>query len=132
MKVGPLLFRVTATVIFLQLLLGGLLTFDFVPVLPHIITGFVVLVLAIGVLVVSLVSKPSFRPMKGFSAGLLILVIVQIALGFATLGSGSQVLAWIHFAVAMGIYGMAVAGTFIAIRWDHIARQSTTGPGNQT
>jgi heme A synthase len=122
MKAGPLLFRVTAGVVFLQLLLGGLLTFNFISAAPHIVTGFIVFILAIATMVVALVSKPSFRPMQGMSVGLVVLILVQIILGFATLDSGSQVIAWIHFVNAMLIYGLAVSGTVTAIRWDHMAR----------
>jgi len=40
-------FRVTSLLVFLQIALGGLLTFSFITALPHIITGFVVLAFAI-------------------------------------------------------------------------------------
>jgi heme A synthase len=111
---------VTALVVFLQLLLGGLLTFGFIDPTPHIINGFIVFGLAIVTLLLSLVSKPSFRPIQGIASGMVALILVQIVLGFATLSSGNQILAWVHFAVATAIYGMAVAGTFLAMRWDQM------------
>ena len=40
MKTGILLFRLTAIVVFLQLIIGGLLTFDLISATPHIIAGF--------------------------------------------------------------------------------------------
>src|SRR3989442_3548193 len=39
-------FRITSIVVFLQIALGGLLTFSSIPSLPHIITGFAVLAFA--------------------------------------------------------------------------------------
>jgi heme A synthase len=56
---------------------------------------------------------------------MVVLILLQIALGFVTLNSGNQALARVHFTVAMGIYGMAVAGTFMALRWDQITRART-------
>ena len=64
MKPGPLLFRVTAAVVFLQLILGGLLTFNFISPEPHIILGFIVFIIAIATMIVALVSKPAFRPVR--------------------------------------------------------------------
>ncbi len=120
----------TAIAVFLQLLLGGLLTFGFIPPELHVINGFIVFGLAIATLVVSLVSKPPFRPAQRLATAIVVLILIQIALGFVTLNSGSQVLAWVHFAVAMGIYGMAIAGTFMALRWDHMitARNGPDAP----
>jgi heme A synthase len=73
-------------------------------------------------MVVSLVTKPSFRPVQGLSVVLVVLIFIQILLGFATLGSGSPALAWVHFLVAMAIYGAAIAGTFMAFRWNQMVR----------
>ena len=122
MKVLPNLFRITSLVIFLQLLLGGLLTFGFITPTAHIVTGFIVFILAIATMILVLVSKPSFRPLRGVSIGMVALIIIQIILGFETLSSGSQTLAWIHFAVAMGIYGMSVTGSVMAFSWNNAAR----------
>ncbi len=128
MKAGPLLFRITGIVVFIQLALGGLLTFDFIPAAPHIVVGFLVFALAIATTVAVWMSKPSFRPARMMSAGLVALILVQIVLGFATLGTGSTVLAWIHFVVALGIYGMNIAGTFMVMRWDQMTRQGAQQP----
>src|SRR5579872_1962484 len=122
MKTGPALFRVTTGVIFLQLLLGGLLTFDFISAAPHIILGFVVFILAIATMILAIVSKPVFKPVRNMSIALVVLIIVQILLGFATLSNGSQAIAWVHFIVAMGIYGLAVSGSVIAVRWDQMTK----------
>jgi heme A synthase len=126
MRAGPLLFRVTAIVVFLQLLLGGLLTFGFVSAAAHIILGFLVFILAIATMVVTFVSKPSFRPIQVMSTLLVVLILAQIILGFATLGTGSAAIAWIHFVNSLAIYGIAVSGAFMAMRWNHIDRTVAT------
>jgi hypothetical protein len=120
LKTGVLLFRITAIVVFIQLALGGLLTFDFINATPHIITGFVVFALAIATMVFAFIGKPRFRPVQMISIGLVVLLLIQIILGFATLSSGSSVVAWIHLVNALAIYGMAVAGTFLAIQWNRM------------
>ncbi len=118
-------FRITSLLVFLQIALGGLLTFSFIDALPHIITGFVVLVFAIATLVMAQRLKPPFRPLQGLSIGLVLLVVVQIILGFTTLSTGNQVIAWVHLLVAMAIYGMAIAGTFMSMRLDYQFRQQS-------
>jgi heme A synthase len=100
MKIIANLFRITSLVIFLQLLLGGLLTFDFINATAHIVIGFIVFILALTTMIVVLFSKSSGRPLRGVSIGMVALIVVQIILGFETLTSGSQILAWVHFAVA--------------------------------
>ena len=117
-----IVFRVTAAVVFLQLAIGGLVTFGFLESGVHIITGLIVLVLTIAALAIALASKPRFRPLVGLSVGMVVLVVIQGILGFITLGSGSQVVAWVHLVTALGIYGMAVAGAFMATMGDRMAR----------
>ncbi len=130
MKVGPLLFDVTAVVVFLQIALGGLLTFNFISATTHVIFGFVLLVVAIATMIVALVSKPSFKPVKIVSIIMVVLIFVQGILGFSTLNSGSQLVAWIHLVNAMVIYGAAISGTFLAIRWN--AMSSTISGGKSS
>jgi heme A synthase len=110
---------VTMILVFLQIALGGLLTFDFISWVPHAITGFIVLALAIVILIIAQTSKPPFRPLQGLSIGLVLAIVVQIILGFATLNTGNQVIAWVHLLVAVGIYGMVVAGTFMSMRLNY-------------
>jgi heme A synthase len=124
LKLGPTLFRLTAIVVVVQLLMGGLLTFDFISPEPHIVVGFIVFILAIVTMVASFVAKPSFRPLKIMSVALVILVFAQGILGFITLGTGSEVLAWIHFTNALVIYGIAVSAAFMSMRWDGMAKNA--------
>src|SRR5256712_8888021 len=117
-------FRVTSLLVFLQIALGGLLTFSFITALPHIITGFVVLAFAIVALVMTQRLKPPFRPLQGLSVGLVLLIVVQIVLGFTTLSTGNQVVAWVRLLVAMAIYGMVIAGTFLPLRLAYPSREN--------
>jgi heme A synthase len=126
------LFRVTMILVFIQIALGGLLTFDFITWIPHAITGFIVLGLAIVTLIVAQTTKPPFRPLQGLSIGLVLAIVVQIILGFVTLNTGNEVIAWVHLLVAVGIYGMVVSGTFMSMRLNyHSKDQPGSGAGPQ-
>jgi heme A synthase len=124
-KTAPFLFRVTGIIIFVQLILGGLLTFNFIVPLIHIVTGFIVLVLAVATMITTFVAKPTFKTLRGMSIGLVILIAFQIILGLETLQTNNSLLAWLHFVVAMGIYGMAVSGTFLSMGWKQAANTQT-------
>ena len=120
-------FRLTSLLVFLQIALGGLLTFSFISPLPHIVTGFLVLAFAIVAFVMVQRLKPPFRPLQGLSVGMVLLVVVQIILGFTTLSTGNQVVAWVHLLVAAGIYGMVIAGTFMSMRLDYRSKENAPG-----
>jgi len=124
MRAGPILFRVTSAVLGLQLLLGGLLTFGFISVEAHEVAGFVLFILAIATMAVWLTTKPSFRPMRVLTVVIVVLLLFQIILGFATLDSGSQVVAFIHFVNALAIFGATISGAFLVLRWDQMAKAS--------
>jgi hypothetical protein len=61
-KLGPSLILVTSIAVFLQLLLGGLLTFNFITSDIHIVGGIAVFALVIAITVVALVSRPRCKP----------------------------------------------------------------------
>lgn len=84
------------------------------------------LAVAKATMVVWLTSKPSFRPLQGISVVIVLLLLVQIVLGFATLGTGNQVIAFVHFAVAMAIFGATISGASMALRWTSRPRETTT------
>lgn len=116
MKPARLLFQITAFAVFLQLLLGGLLTFSFINPGIHILMGLIVFGLAIFTLIASLVIKPKFKSLQITSIVLVLLIIVQIILGFNTLATGNQLVAWLHFVNAMAIYGAVLSGVFVSRR----------------
>jgi heme A synthase len=116
MKPVSLFFGITAVAVFVQLLLGGLLTFNFINPGVHIIIGFAVFVLAIVTMILSLLTKPKIRSLQTTSIVVVLLFIIQIVLGFNTLDTGSQLVAWLHFVNAMAIYGAVTSGVFISTR----------------
>ncbi|MDG6997306.1 MAG: hypothetical protein JRN52_15425 [Nitrososphaerota archaeon] len=128
MFAGRALFHATAAAVFLQLVVGGLLTFNFIKPELHIVLGLIVFILAIACLIVSFVSKPSFRPVRIASIALVVLMLVQIILGFAALGTHSDAISWTHFVNAMIVYGVAMSGNFMAVRWDQIRLAQSKSP----
>src|SRR5947209_20535593 len=102
-------FRVTSLLVFLQIALGGLLTFSFITALPHIITGFAVLALAIATLVMAQPLKPPFRPLQALSIGLSLLPAVPITPSFSPLAASTAVTASLHLPFAMTIPDLPVA-----------------------
>lgn len=105
---------ITAAIIFAQLALGGLLTFDFISPTPHIIVGFMVLVMSVILMAVLFGMGGEFRRLRNMSIAMVVVVVAQIMIGFATLDTGYQWLAWVHLIVAFMIYGMIVSASFIA------------------
>ena len=127
MKPGPLLFRITGIDLGIQLLLGGLLTFGFISPGAHIVNGFILFFLAVATMIVWYVSKPAFRPLQVISTVIVLLLVLQIALGFATLSTGSNALAFAHFITALAIFGATLSGTFMSMRWAHMSETSRDG-----
>jgi len=117
MRAGPLLLRLTSAVLGLQLLLGGLLTFGFISSEAHIVVGFALFILSIATMAAWLAAKPSFRPVKVMTVVIVVLILLQIILGEATLNNGSQAIAFLHFVNAMAIFGAMTSGAFMAMRW---------------
>lgn len=116
MKPVSLFFGMTAVAVFVQLLLGGLLTFNFIDPGVHIMIGLAVFVLAIVTMIISLIAKPKVRSLQTTSILLVVLIIIQIILGFNTLATGNQLVAWLHFVNALAIYGAVMFGVFISMR----------------
>ncbi len=113
---------------FVQIALGGLLTFDFVDAGVHMAFGAIVFILAIVALVFVVRLKPRPKQLTGLTVGVVALMVVQVILGFSTLDSGDQSVAWVHLVVAMAIYGMSVAGTFMAVGIDELAQAVQPAP----
>lgn len=113
MKLG-LLFRILGVALFIQLALGGLVTFDFVGPGVHIMWGVILGAVSVVALVYvyRLPSKP--KRLVGITFGIGVDILLQALIGFAALSSGDQLVSWIHFLNALAIYGMTLAGTFMA------------------
>lgn len=114
------MFRLTATVILIQIALGGLVTFSFIDPLAHIVWGAVVVAVAVATTVSTLRLKPLDRQLRGVSIGVIVGLVVQIILGFSTLDLSSDVLAWVHLVLGVLIYAMALTGMSFAQRRDYM------------
>ena len=116
------LFRLTAIAIVVQIALGGLVTFDYINPLAHILVGLVVIALAVTTVVVVYRSKPPDRQLRQVGVGMVAFLVLQGALGFTTLAIGSDVLAWIHLMVAVIVYAMTLTGMFFAQRQESMSK----------
>jgi len=128
LRLGVLLFYLTAAMVFAQLLVGGALVFGFVSTTTHIRTGLFTLGFAACAAAAALASKPSYRPIKAVGLLLTSMVIVQGILGLAVLATGSPAVTLLHFTSALLIYGFAVSGAFLARRWSTIPLTEKQGP----
>jgi heme A synthase len=117
LKPAVVLFYVTGAMIFLQLLTGGLRIFGFLDESAHITAGFITFFLAIITLVAAALTKPRYRPAISISALLVVLILVQGLLGFDFLNTNDSAVIFVHFTNALIIYGLAISGVFMAMRW---------------
>ncbi len=115
------MFRLTATVILVQIALGGLVTFDYVDPLAHIGWGVVVIAVAFVTAVTALRLKPLDRQLRGVGIGIIAGLVAQAILGFATLSLSSDALAWVHLVLGVLIYAMALTGMSFAQRQEQLA-----------
>ena len=119
------LFRITASVIIAQIALGGLVTFGFIDPLVHMLWGFFVTVVAMVTGFVTLRSRPTDRGLRGVSAGLIVAILAQVALGFTTLALASNFLAWVHLVLGVLVYAMAITGMGFAQRQEYMSLKGT-------
>ena len=109
-----LLIRLTALSIVVQIALGGLLTFGFISPEAHIVMGFTVYAVSIATLVLVFLNTYSPDFLKNMTIGMVVLLTMQIFLGFATLATGSNLIAFFHLLLAIAIFGLAISETFVA------------------
>ena len=109
-----LLIRLTALSIVVQIALGGLLTFGFISPEAHIVMGFAVYAVSIATLVLVFLNTYSPDFLKNMTIGMVVLLTMQIFLGFATLATGSNLIAFFHLLLAIAIFGLAISETFVA------------------
>jgi heme A synthase len=110
-----LVFHVTAAVVFLQLIMGGLLVFVYVPYRDHLFLGFLVGVMSIISLITALfLVKPRANSLVFPTLFMLALVVLQGALGFSI--SHVPWLVMVHYTNALVIFAISIATVFTAIR----------------
>lgn len=108
------LFAILTAGIFVQLLLGGLLTFNFITPPVHIVVGFAIFAISIAAMIFVFVEKRATRKLRIMSALIVALIVVQILLGFSTLKNGDQAIAWGHFANSLLIFGVSIVAAITA------------------
>ena len=125
-----LMFRITGIVLFVQLALGGLVTFGYLDTAIHIVWGVILGVLAIVTLAFVLRTPSRPKQLVGLTVGIGVDILIQAMLGFAAQNMGNEVVSWIHFLNALAIYGMTLAGTFMAMAAGRMsqAQQTATTP----
>ena len=114
MNSALLLIRLTALSIVVQIALGGLLTFGFISPEAHIIVGFTVYAFSIATVVFVFLNIYSSKFLKRMATGMVLLLTIQIFLGFVALDTGSNLIAFFHLLTAIAIFGLAVSETFVA------------------
>jgi len=120
LKPAAVMFYITAAMVFIQLVTGGLRVFGFIDESTHIMTGLITFVLALIALIVVAASKPRFRPAIGNAAGVVVLVAIQGFLGFAFLDTNNFAIIMVHYVVALVIFAAAIGLVFNAMRMDRM------------
>jgi len=119
-----LLFRITGAVLFIQLALGGLVTFGYLDWTVHMGWGIVLGVLAIATLIFVARMPSKSKGLLGLTVGIGVDILIQGLLGFAAQNTGNNAISWVHFLNALAIYGMTLAGTFMAMAASRMAQAS--------
>jgi heme A synthase len=128
LKPAIVLFYILSAVVFIQLLTGGLRVFGFLGESAHITVGFITFFLAIITLVAAALTKPRHRSAISISALLVVLIFIQGLLGFDFLDNSDPTVIFVHFANALIIYGLAISGVFMAMRWNKVTTATPRQP----
>lgn len=115
MKTVGYIFPLTAIAIFVQAITGAATVLNFYGFDAHLMSGYVVAVLAVFATIVAFVSKPKYNALRYSSLVLLALVLIQGALGFQAEMSDQLVV--VHFVNSLVIYGTSIATIFYAFKW---------------
>jgi heme A synthase len=110
-----LVFHVTAAIVFIQLIMGGLFVFGYVPYRAHLITGIVVGIMSILALMTALfLVKPRCNNLVYPSVFMFALVLLQGALGFSI--SHVPPLVIVHYTNALIIFALSIVMVTVAVR----------------
>jgi len=115
MKTVAYIFPVTALVIFVQAITGAATVLNFYGFDAHMLTGYVVALLALASTILAFVAKPKYSALRYSSLVLFVLVLIQGGIGFQAQTSDQLVVA--HFVNSLIIFGTSIAITFYAFRW---------------
>ncbi len=125
---ASLVFRITGIALGVQVALGGLVTFGFLDPSAHIVWGVLLGILAVVALVSVARISPRPKRLFGITIGIGADILLQALLGFAALGTSSNVslsngIAWVHLLNSFAIFAMLIMGSGMAMM------ASRTAPG---
>ena len=118
MRISARWFQITGILIGLQVVLGTFVSTYSIDPISHEVLGFLVLFMAVATMTVAIFSKPSSKPLMAGSGLLVLLVALQVPLGFAMLESDSSLLLAAHIANTIAILLTAFVGFLMARRWE--------------
>ncbi len=121
--------------VFVQIALGGLITFGVLPytvssfglsTLLHVANGVVVFALVSAAAVAALRSKPPHKGLNELSKAMVLLLVIQIGIGVTMVGAlDNAILSWVHLLIAVLIYAMTLVGRSFAMLRDQAAGGTT-------
>lgn len=123
MRIAAILYMVTAFLIFLQLVTGGPFALGpsyLADALGHVhfIIGSITGILGLIVVIAVWLSKPAYKAFRYISIVLLVLLFL---VGFSADKSPPNGILP-HYEIAVVTFGIAIAGTFYAIRWNKMPK----------
>jgi heme A synthase len=123
------LFYVMAALVFFQLLTGGLRVFGFIDELTHIGTGIITFIIAVISLTAAALAKPRYRPAVSIAGLMVVLIFLQglLGLSFRYVADPNGLIV-LHFANALIIYGLAMSGVIMAMRWSKMVPPQVAPP----
>jgi len=122
-----LVFHVTALIVFLQLIMGGLFVFGYVVYRDHLFLGIGVAIMSIISLITALfLAKPRSNSLTYPAVIMFALVVLQGALGFSI--SHVPWLVMVHYTNALIIFVLSIAMVFNAVKVSRIQLVSPAVP----
>lgn len=125
-KTAAYVFPITAIVVFVQSITGAATVLSFLGFDTHMTTGVITGVFVLVSAITAFVVKPKYGALRYSSLVMLILVVLQGALGFSAETSDQLVVA--HFVIALTLFGIAIAMVFYAFRWDRMGAAAAPTP----
>lgn len=123
MRIAALLFFVTAVLIFLQLVTGGVFAVGSASLAnsigdTHVVMGFLTGLLSLITVIAAWVSKPAYKAFRYTNIAMLVLFFL---VGFTADKSAMNGIL-VHYEFAVLLFGSAIAGTFYTFRWNKMPK----------
>ena len=126
-----LVFHVTAGIVFIQLVLGGLFTFDYATYQEHLFTGVLVGIMSIVSLITALfLAKPRSNSLVIPTVFMLALIALQGALGLSI--SHVPWLVMVHYTNALIIFALSIVTVLNTVRLSKMPEPAITASASST